>query len=373
MNTNTLHAKKIFNQDSKEDYMEAKIIGGNPNGIINYNRTPHKHAVTLYKQSCARVWFPEQVNVSKDKVNYSKLSQEEKRAYDLVLAQLITNDSIQSNQLVDGINKYITSPVVNALLCRQAMEECLIEGTKVLTKKGFIDFRYLTEEDEVANWHEDKSITYAKPKRIIKRQHEGTMYRFHKEGYEQVVTPEHNLVIIVNKRDVEKRLAKYNLNYGEALPIIKLIDGEYVTRQLSSKDIVRESIEYNGNVYCCEVDSGMIICSYNDTMFVTGNCNHSQSYSVMAEDIAQDTDRIFNMHNVDEELHLKNKAVEKMYEQLYISDKETFTEPTKEDILMVFVANQILEELVFPCGFVTLFSMETKTPGTSEMLKEILI
>ena len=215
----TYKQKKIFNTESQEAFMDAKIVGGNPNGIMNFNRCPHSFAYPLYKKMIARTWFPDDVNISKDKVNYSTLNPEEKRMYDLVLAQLIANDSIQANQLADKINGYITSPIVNACLIRQAWEES----------------------------------------------------------------------------------------------------------------------------------------------------NHSQSYAVMAEEICQDTDRIYNMHNHDEELMLKNKAVEEMYMHLYDGD-----DPSVEDLLMAMVANQILEELVFPGGFVALFSLATKLPGSSEMASEIM-
>lgn len=224
-----INRKKIFNQDSQEDFNQARVIGGNPNGIINFNRTPHKFFTNLYKAMLARTWFAEQVNISKDKTNYSTLSLEEKRAYDLVLAQLIANDSIQTNQLMDSINSYISSPVINACLSRQAFEESL----------------------------------------------------------------------------------------------------------------------------------------------------HSQSYSIMAEDICQDTDRIYNMHKYDKELTLKNKVVENMYANLYnpyIPNDDgsyIYIPPTIEDMLMAMVANQILEELIFPGGFVTMYSLENKMPGTAEMIKEI--
>ena len=47
-------------------------------------------------------------------------------------------------------------------------------------------------------------------------------------------------------------------------------------------------------------------------------------------------------------------------------------DPKVEDLLMAMVANQILEELVFPGGFVALFSLATKLPGSSEMASEIM-
>lgn len=257
-----LKPKKIFNQSSDETFNEARILNGNPNGIFNFNSTNHKWATELYKKMEARTWFPGQVNISKDKNNYLYLTPSEKRSYDLVLAQLIANDSIQTNQLMDRINSYITSPIVNACLSRQSSEES----------------------------------------------------------------------------------------------------------------------------------------------------THSYSYSVMAEDIAMDTDRIYNMHKHDDELALKNKAVESMYDSLVkeykdidltesinmfyklhgsnvkLSDLEYFinnlkndiiekhTEnitPTDEDLLIAFGANQILEELVFPGGFIVLLSLGHKMPATAEMIAEI--
>ncbi len=70
-------------------------------------------------------WHPEEVNMTLDKKPYAILSEPEKRTYDLVLSQLISNDSIQTNQLMDSINQYVTSGVVNACLSRQAFEEAL--------------------------------------------------------------------------------------------------------------------------------------------------------------------------------------------------------------------------------------------------------
>ena len=56
-----------------------------------------------------------------------------------------------------------------------------------------------------------------------------------------------------------------------------------------------------------------------------------------------------------------------MYAHLYDGD-----DPSVEDLLMAMVANQILEELVFPGGFVALFSLATKLPGSAEMASEIM-
>ena len=58
-----------------------------------------------------------------DAKDYKFLTVPEKRMYDLVLAQLIFMDSLQTNNLMDNINPYITAPEINACLSRQAYEE----------------------------------------------------------------------------------------------------------------------------------------------------------------------------------------------------------------------------------------------------------
>ena len=213
-----MEAKKIYNLISEEDFNDAKIINGNPSGIINFEKTNHKWATSLWDLMESRTWFPKEINVSSDKTSYPKLTEYQHRSFDLVLAQLITNDSIQTNQLMDSINRYITSPVVNACLSRQSYEEA----------------------------------------------------------------------------------------------------------------------------------------------------NHSRSYAVMAEDICGDTDRIYNMHKHDEGLARKNNAVAQMYAKVNSSDN-----PSDYDVLKAAAANQILEKLVFPSGFVILWSMKSLMPGTGQMISSI--
>lgn len=123
--SSTLKQKEIFNISSTEEIDDAKIINGNPNGIMNFNSKAHPWATHLFKKMLARTWFPEQVNITKDKIAYCRLPEAEKRCYDLVLSQLIMNDSIQTNQLMDKFNSYITSPIVNACICRQAGDEAI--------------------------------------------------------------------------------------------------------------------------------------------------------------------------------------------------------------------------------------------------------
>ena len=117
--------KKIYNPLSKESVDERKIISGNPTGLVELTKVKYQWAINVWDLMLANTWFPKEVDMTQDAKDYKLLSSEEKRMYDLVLSQLIFMDSIQTNQLQDNINPFITAPEVNVLLARQSFEEAL--------------------------------------------------------------------------------------------------------------------------------------------------------------------------------------------------------------------------------------------------------
>jgi ribonucleoside-diphosphate reductase beta chain len=63
--------------------------------------------------------------MTRDVSDYKQITQMEKDAYDKALSQLIFMDSLQTNNIMDNINPYVTSPEINLILVRQAYEEAL--------------------------------------------------------------------------------------------------------------------------------------------------------------------------------------------------------------------------------------------------------
>lgn len=209
--------KNLYNPESQERFQDAKIINGEPNGIINFNDTPHQWAVSIYEIMGNYTWFTKECGLAQDKIAYANATPAQRYTYDMALGQLITNDSVQTKQLVDSISSIITSPVVNACIARQAYEESL----------------------------------------------------------------------------------------------------------------------------------------------------HSQSYAVAAAEVCEDSDRIFTLYKSEPALARKNEAVARMYEKV----NQAGAEPTDQEKLLAFVANQILEELVFPGGFIALWSLGW--PGTCKTISFI--
>ena len=118
-----IERKKILNSDSTESLSDRRIFGGNPDGMINFSKPKYKWALDLWSQMEANTWFPGEVQMTGDVKDYKYLADPEKFMYDKVLSQLIAMDSLQTNNLMDNINPYITAPEVNACLARQAYEE----------------------------------------------------------------------------------------------------------------------------------------------------------------------------------------------------------------------------------------------------------
>ncbi|MFT5836413.1 MAG: ribonucleoside-diphosphate reductase beta chain [Sulfurimonas sp.] len=115
--------KKIFNPESTE--LTHKVVGGDPSGIANFSQPSRVIYKTIYEGMLDRTWFPSQVDLSDDIKAMMNLRPEEVRFYELTFGKLIFNDSVITNRIMDNFNQYITDPIANACLARQAFEESL--------------------------------------------------------------------------------------------------------------------------------------------------------------------------------------------------------------------------------------------------------
>ena len=71
---------------------------------------------------------------------------------------------------------------------------CYDDQTEILTRRGFILFSELTEEDEVAQW-ESGDIYFVKPTDIIVREYHGEMEVLKNQHIDLVVTPDHRCLL----------------------------------------------------------------------------------------------------------------------------------------------------------------------------------
>jgi len=120
-----MQRKKIYNPESNENVNDRKVFGGNPTGIFELNNIKYQWAYNLWEMMLNNTWFPKEVDMTRDVIDYKNLTDSEKIAYDKTLSQLIFMDSLQTNNLIDNVNPFVTSPEINLILVRQSFEEAL--------------------------------------------------------------------------------------------------------------------------------------------------------------------------------------------------------------------------------------------------------
>ncbi len=120
-----MNRKKIYNPESTENVNDRKIFGGDPTGIFELNNIKYQWAYNLWEVMLNNTWFPKEVDMTRDVNDYKNITEAEKEAYDKALSQLIFMDSLQTNNLIDNVNPYVTSPEINLILVRQSFEEAL--------------------------------------------------------------------------------------------------------------------------------------------------------------------------------------------------------------------------------------------------------
>jgi ribonucleoside-diphosphate reductase beta chain len=120
-----MNRKQIYNPNSSELTSQRKIFGGQPTGIFELNDIKYQWAYNLWEVMLNNTWFPKEVDMTGDAKDYPKLNRNERDSYDKALAQLIFMDSLQTNNIIDNVNPYITAPEINLILVRQSFEEAL--------------------------------------------------------------------------------------------------------------------------------------------------------------------------------------------------------------------------------------------------------
>ena len=116
--------KKLFNPEGDDSIQTRRIINGNTTNIFNLNNVRYLWANQMYRTMMSNFWIPEKIDLTKDKNDYSNLTEEEGSAYDGILSFLIFLDSIQTNNL-PNISATITAPEINLLLAIQTFQEAV--------------------------------------------------------------------------------------------------------------------------------------------------------------------------------------------------------------------------------------------------------
>jgi len=142
----------------------------------------------------------------------------------------------------------------------QRDEQCFIEGTEILTPRGWVDFRDLSPEDTVAQYTQQGEIEFVKPIRKIAKNYEGEMVSFktNRGLYESVVTADHDIVYSTSE-DPTLRKAKageFNPSCIKRFPISGTKTGSLTA--LSDLDRFRIALQADGSMTPSKIRRGEI-------------------------------------------------------------------------------------------------------------------
>ena len=90
-----------------------------------------------------------------------------------------------------------------------AMDECFTGDVEVLTRRGFVRFDHLMDDDETAQIEPDSgAMTYVVPSKVIRRRHSGDVVRIRSDkGIDITTTPNHDLLVYRKDGSWKKRTA----------------------------------------------------------------------------------------------------------------------------------------------------------------------
>lgn len=116
--------KKLFNPDGDISVSGRRIIGGNSTNLNDFNNMKYGWVSDWYRQAMNNFWIPEEVSMAADVLDYPRLSEGERTAYDKILSFLIFLDSVQTANL-PNIGSFITASEISLCLTIQAFQEAV--------------------------------------------------------------------------------------------------------------------------------------------------------------------------------------------------------------------------------------------------------
>lgn len=156
----------VFPRTPNNALLEPMFLG-QPVNVARYDQQRYEVFEKLIEKQISFFWRPEEIDVSKDRIDYAGLPENEKHIF-------ISNLKYQ----------------------------CLVEGTEVLTHKGWIDLTQYDGKSEILIYDLETGTTkWEVPEYKFTKQHKGDVYRFFSKDnkFEQIVTPEHRMPF-VNKK-----------------------------------------------------------------------------------------------------------------------------------------------------------------------------
>lgn len=187
---------KIFNT-KKTDYTNPSLFLGEDAGLLDTVNKQYPKIWSLYKTMKSLDWDENEFDYTSCNVEFKTCP---KSTYDMMIKTLAWQweaDSIAARAIAPVVASFVTSSELWAAWQRVSDNECLVEGTEVLTPNGWMELAYVTPITFLAQYNpETGSIEFVRPTDYIEKHYTGTVYEFSDQQghFHQVVTPKHRML-----------------------------------------------------------------------------------------------------------------------------------------------------------------------------------
>lgn len=249
----------VFSRNNNDATKEPMFFG-QPVNVARYDQQRYPIFEKLIEKQLSFFWRPEEIDVSKDRMDFNKLSDSEKHIFLSNLKYQTLLDSIQGRSPNVVLLPLVSIPELETWIETWAFFECLAEGTEVLTQDGWKDLSETTTDDQTLVYDLNTSHTwFENPKRVVEYDYEGEMIHFcssNPKQFQQLVTPNHRMPVIHRKskkhhNQISKFVYADDLDYKahHLAPISGYTqsNGEREST-LSSLDKLRIAIQADGHI-----------------------------------------------------------------------------------------------------------------------------
>jgi len=118
----TMPVNPIFNPDGDDSIEHRSIWFGDTTNLMQLNDVRYPWAVSLYQQMRENFWIPQRLDITQDVTDYWNLTDDERYAYDGILAYLTFLDSVQTCN-IPHLKGSVTAPEVSLCMTEQVSQE----------------------------------------------------------------------------------------------------------------------------------------------------------------------------------------------------------------------------------------------------------
>ena len=192
------HQYSVF--DQTPNTLDSPMFLGQHVNVARYDQQKIEAFEKLIERQLSFFWRPEEIDVSRDRIDYAGLPEHEKHIFISNLKYQTLLDSIQGRSPNIALLPLVSLPELETWVESWSFFECVAEGTEVLTPKGWVDISTITTEDDVLVYDFDKeTVHFEKPKRTTDYQVDNRLMvelvANNSKQFQQFVTPNHRMPV----------------------------------------------------------------------------------------------------------------------------------------------------------------------------------